>query len=363
MRDRRTGFTLIELLVVIAIIGILLALMLPAVQQIRSSAALLQCRNNLKQINLAAMNYEVTYGSLPPGMNVSPNSIDPNQGWNFPAPYQGPYTGLLAFLLPYVEQENVYNALYSFNPGFFKLYSNSPAWAYGYPPWDFNDPSVPQSQWNGTGAGYPRAANTPIATYRCPADPGVSGTYVFDAFGFNSAPPLGYYYCYDWVINIPKYGHEFGRSNYVGVGGGYVPGATNDNANPANINMAPYTGIYYANSTTKSTDITDGTSTTLAFGEALGGLSRVNGSRYGELSWMGAGMLVTKYGLAPIYGPAGNDYYFLQFQSGHSGGRIVNFAFADGSVRGVNQQANWNAWLAASGIRDNVQYNSADLEN
>jgi prepilin-type N-terminal cleavage/methylation domain-containing protein/prepilin-type processing-associated H-X9-DG protein len=367
MRERRrTAFTLIELLVVIAIIGTLVGLLLPAVQKVRAAVARVQCQNNLKQIALAAQNYHDTHGVFSPGLNVSPYSRNPYPQYLGLPPFAGPYTGLLAYLLPFIKQRNVYDELYNFNPpppgpglalgALFKRDTTCPAWAYGFGPWDFQDPNVSATLWNSTGAGYPKAANARIATYLCPSDPGISALFVSDANGFNGDGTFGWGVGHDEVHNIPGYGRELGRTNYAGVGGGFgliPPGAQ------ANTVWAPYTGIYYANSRTKMTDITDGTSRNLAFGEILGGLHK-NGTRDQEASWMGTGWRSARWGLAPIYGPTGTDYRFSQFQSSHTLG-IVNFAWADGHVSGISQTADFWAFIYASGKADEKVYNPDDL--
>jgi prepilin-type N-terminal cleavage/methylation domain-containing protein len=102
VRPLRKGFTLIELLVVIAIIGILIALLLPAVQKVREAAARIQCKNNLKQIGLAMHNHASTYGYFPTAGAQS-------QGLDTPATQVGFETKGWAYqILPYVEQDNLY---------------------------------------------------------------------------------------------------------------------------------------------------------------------------------------------------------------------------------------------------------------
>src|SRR5580693_4676754 len=102
------GFPLIELLVVIAIIAVLIALLLPAVQAAREAARRTQCVNNLKQIGLGTLNFESTYGSLPPDvvrlakpdLNADAQAAIPTAGGSF-----------LMQILPYMEQTNVYNLI------------------------------------------------------------------------------------------------------------------------------------------------------------------------------------------------------------------------------------------------------------
>jgi prepilin-type processing-associated H-X9-DG protein len=177
-------------------------------------------------------------------------------------------------------------------------------------------------------------ARTKIAIYLCPSAPVVPAPHVIDACFFYTRPPIGWDIRYDKVANIPGYGAELGRSNYLAVGGAFGKVSPDDNYLDHYQRWGPYTGIFYDNSQTSVRDITDGMSNTLAFGEYLGGLHR-DGTRKLEASWMGAGWLAAKWGLAPIYGPAGNDYDHHQFQSKHPG-NVVHFAFADGSVRGIS---------------------------
>ena len=143
--SRARAFTLIELLVVIAIIGVLVALLLPAVQAAREAARRAQCANNLKQIGLALHNYHATVGSFPVGFLVPTFTPPPST-----SPLQYRWSAL-AQMAPYLEQANLANSLnFQFPLAYKPALASAPFWPY-YPE-------------NATAMG------TQVATFLCPSD-------------------------------------------------------------------------------------------------------------------------------------------------------------------------------------------------
>jgi prepilin-type N-terminal cleavage/methylation domain-containing protein/prepilin-type processing-associated H-X9-DG protein len=274
MRSDRRAFTLIELLVVIAIIGVLMSLLLPAVQKIREAAARVQCQNNLKQIGLACHNYHDANQSLPPGYLAngpySEGATDTAPGW-----------GWGAFLLPYLEQEPLYRQL------------------------NFGQPvqSAP-------------AIQTVVKVYLCPSDtPSATAFPITDPTGSLVA------------LAAP--------SSYAASCG---PDAS-DVADPTGL------GVFYRNSRTRLTDITDGTSQTVMIGDRAwaDSMGIWAGAPSGAVMRPGPRnpwRLATN--AAPAFVLVHNNWINIKtdadgglddFSSYHTGG--VSLLFADGSVHFV----------------------------
>ena len=297
---------------VIAIIGVLVALLLPAVQSARESARRLACSNNLKQIGLAAHTFHDIYGRLPPGY-LGPI---PHDKWtNHQSDNQ--YAGVLAQLLPYLEQQNVRNLInVSLDP---KDRQPQPTW------WSDSSTST--------------AAKTKIKTFLCPStDAYVQYEGVVAATNIYKDTAKGQL-IYDLVYFTPSGTVlSFGRTNYLGCAGyfGNVPDSSTSDA---------YNGIFSNRSIYRFADITDGSSNVFMFGESTGGKSSTTGKRQYGHTWMGSGIMVTAWDFSTKEVQA--------YSSEHP--NVVQFCMADGGVKMIRTNVDRDSFIYVSGKHDGRQ--------
>jgi prepilin-type N-terminal cleavage/methylation domain-containing protein len=286
---RRVGFTLIELLVVIAIIAILIGLLLPAVQKVREAAARSQCSNNLKQMGLAVQNCADTYqGQMPPLMGYFPGDFATSTTGLWGSPHH--------FILPFIEQQNYYNALLA-----------------DYQGGDRN------AGWN-----YPNKIKMGVKTFFCPSDSSVS-------FSTN-------YRNTSYAVN----GLVFGGcvvSNLGNIPPTAVPSTTTAPTAPNGVNKNSAGGSRFPSS------LPDGTSNTVVWIEKLGFCQK--GTIYGT-EWCNTTLFyATMQAVGVISGTTPPNAYFQigvnqntcsnygNASTGHTGAILAGLG--DGSVKMLAQ--------------------------
>jgi prepilin-type N-terminal cleavage/methylation domain-containing protein len=315
MPNRRghSAFTLVELLVVIAIIGILMAILLPAVQYARETSRKAGCANNLKQIGLAAHSFHDAYKRLPPGY-LGPI---PHADWNSHQT-DNQYVGVLAYLLPYLEQQTVADQIKTN----LDLKVVGPAW------------------W--TDAPTTATACTRLEVFLCPSTDAYAQ---LDGISLTRnvflSPPNLVYQGQSSSSTSPSL-QNVGRSNYLGSAGymGNVPNSSN---------AVTYIGAFGNRTTFRLDDIRDGMSNVLLFGESTGGYE--GNRRQQGPTWIGAGIMVTAWGLHT------KEWY--AFNSDHA--RIVHFGLADGSVRKLATTIDDGSFNCLGGIRDGILLSTTAL--
>lgn len=297
-RRPRPGFTLIELLVVIAIIAVLVGLLLPAVQKVREAANRMSCSNNLKQIALAVQNYESTNGVYPPGSDDQ-------------------LTGCQVRLFPFLDQDNRYRSWQ-----FTGLPKGATFW------WQ-NPLNRPPTGGTITRPPDPYPSEGALKTFTCPSAPSNDRSTVLLFYvqgvkaGVDYPAYLGPNFATNFISGDPG-AQVLGIGHYIGVAGDWRDFGGNKG----------YRGALGYNTRTHTTDILDGSSNTLLFGETCGG----NSPYTGFSGWLGAsfawGHQWTAFGLSA-------DGDVRLFGSKHT--RVIQFAWADGSVRGLTDPAYFNS--------------------
>lgn len=316
----RIGFTLVELLVVIAIIGVLIALLLPAVQAAREAARRTQCQSNLRQLCTATLNFESSAQVLPPGylgprparkVTVGPQLIDTDDQ----------QIGFAAYLLPHLELTPA-AALIDVD----MASARQPRGQF----WAIND-----STW--------QAANHRLDVMLCPSAPQELPRTGIGALinAYPKTPPVPQNpLSVEILWPILAISESIGRSNYLGNAGIY--GILNDEETDR------FRGPLANRTQVKLKDISDGLSATLLIGEAVGEMA--GGVLDVGYSWMGCGSLPLYPGLttSPTSGLMDAPHWY-GFSSLHPG--AIGFCLTDGSVRYFAHTVDKEAWRALGTIQ------------
>jgi prepilin-type N-terminal cleavage/methylation domain-containing protein len=319
-RTRFSGFTLVELLVVIAIIGILIALLLPAVQMAREAARRAQCANNLKQLGVAALNFESARGHFPPGYLGETVQTNGRPDW------RAQHTSVFVFLLPYLEQQATHDSFLLHNAppeALLDVDHGGEAW------WKLDE------TW--------AAAHDHIAAFLCPSalssyDDVFHGSHIY----YNGSGR--FYFIAQRFTNAA--GKGLGVTFYLGNAGRVGRVST------ASVSMPwdKYSGVFYNRSKTTVAEITDGTSKTFLFGEVLGqgtwsgedGEPDEDEVVYKPFAWVGNGVCWTA---PPLFGSGDSP---ARFGSNHPD--TFNMVNADGSLSAINPEIDLSVFWALSSI-------------
>jgi prepilin-type N-terminal cleavage/methylation domain-containing protein/prepilin-type processing-associated H-X9-DG protein len=295
---RRPAFTLIELLVVIAIIGVLVALIMPAVQSAREAANRASCQNNLRQLVIAAQEYHDSFASFPSGWYCWTPVYDANNNLiqgdancaTTMTPYQNYMWNGMTSLFVKIEQNNLWNEIN------FNLYTTDPS----------NATSIRRT----------------INIFVCPSNR--RATTVSSGTGSSVIAQLG---PSDYRANM--------AAGFISATTSNCPNLTPSAATQNQYCLMYDNGIMYQNSTTNLAEVTDGTTYTIMFGECL--------YPYGVWAQATCSAIRTNIDRTinkpiPVTVNGQTTNYWTYWASKHPS--QVNFAYCDGTVRPVNSQIN-----------------------